>query len=88
MEAGAKTGGEWLAHCRSILGGEQSKTGRVWQKAGTRDRRLLLLLAGCRGVELSRLVAVEWSGLSAGLRSGIECGLRRFGKWADEVCQE
>mgnify|MGYP001003679052 FL=1 len=84
----AATAGQWLAQCFDILGGGQSKTGRAWREGSRNDRRLLLMLSGRTGAGLSKAVDNDWEQLPPAVRAQVVAGLKRFKRWADEVCQE
>lgn len=73
-----------LAEVRAILGGERDPMRAVWdESASGKDRRLLLLFAGCtNGFEQERLRGKAWGDLPAEVRSQIKDGLRRFKRWA------
>lgn len=80
--------GQWLAQCFDILGGRQSKTGRAWREGSRNDRRLLLALSGRTSAYWSALVDRAWDELPAPVQAQVVAGLKRFKRWADEVCQE
>lgn len=77
-----------FARCFEILKGRRSKTGRAWREGFTRDRRLLLMLSGRTGAGLSKAVDNDWEQLPPAVRAQVVAGLKRFKRWADEVCQE
>jgi len=79
---------ECFARCFEILKGRRSKTGRAWREGSTRDRRLLLALSGRAGLNALTAVDMTWEELPEPVRAQIVAGLRRFKRWADEVCQE
>lgn len=73
---------ERLAEARAILGGQYSPIAHIWDEvAKSRDRRLILAIAGKNGPEWSQVADLEWRQLSPELRSGIVGGLRRFADW-------
>jgi len=77
-----------FARCFEILKGRRSKTGRAWREGSTRDRRLLLAVSGRAGLNALTAVDMDWEELPEPVRAQIVAGLRRFKRWADEVCPE
>lgn len=73
-----------LAEARAILGGVRDPLRAVWdQSASDKDRRVLLLLAGCsNGFEQAHYAGRAWGDLSAEIRGRIRAGLKRFRTWA------
>ena len=73
-----------LAEVRAILGGVRDPLRAVWdESASSKDRRVLLLLAGCsNGFEQSHYSGRAWGDLSAELRGRIRAGLKKFRTWA------
>lgn len=73
-----------LAEARAVLSGARDPLRAVWdESANEKDRRLLLLLAGCsNGFEQAALTPKAWGDLRPEIRSRIKCGLAKFRKWA------
>ena len=73
-----------LAEARAILGGARDPLRAAWdESASDKDRRLLLLLAGCsNGFEQSQFAGRAWGELRPEIRSRIRGGLAKFRKWA------
>lgn len=73
-----------LAEARAILGGARDPLRAVWDdSANDKDRRLLLLLAGCaNGFEQSTFAGKAWGDLRPEIRSRIRGGLAKFRRWA------
>jgi len=75
-----------LVECRAILGGERDKFRAVWDfQATTRDRRVLLAMAGEAPQAAGRLAGRAWCDLSAHTRGEVLRGLGRFAGWADKL---
>jgi len=49
---------------------------------------LLLALSGRAGLNALTAVDMDWEELPEPVRAQIVAGLRRFKRWADEVCPE
>lgn len=73
-----------LAEARAILGGVRDPLRAMWDdSASDKDRRLLLLLAGCEDIyKWGLLVGCSWGDLKPELRSRIRVGLAKFRRWA------
>lgn len=75
-----------LVECRAILGGERDPLREVWdERAGAKDRRLLLAMAGASAADAARRVGSSWCDLPASMRGDIARGLGRFRDWAARV---
>lgn len=75
-----------LVECRAILGGEYDAMRAVWDhQATSKDRRLLLAMAGRQERELRYLADKAWGDLSVDNRESIRAGLRRFRAWSEKV---
>lgn len=75
-----------LVECRAILGGERDQFRVVWDdQASTRDRRVLLAMAGEPVQAAGRLAGRAWCDLSAHTRGEVLRGLGRFAAWADKL---
>ena len=72
-----------LAEVRAILGGVRDPLRAVWDESATnKDRRVLLLLAGCSEFERAHYAGKGWGDLRAELRGRIRSGLKKFRTWA------
>jgi len=75
-----------LVECRAILGGERDPFRVVWdEQATSKDRRVLLAMAGEPGAMVARRAGYAWCDLSAHTRGEILRGLGRFGAWAEKL---
>lgn len=75
-----------LEECRSILAGNRDRLRVVWdEQATSKDRRLLLAMAGKASSMASRLIGLPWVDLSQETRVAIAGGLRRWREWAERV---
>lgn len=75
-----------LVECRAILGGERDAFRVVWDdQATTRDRRVLLAMAGEPPQAAGRLAGRSWCDLSAHTRGEVVRGLGRFAGWAEKM---
>lgn len=75
-----------FAKFHAIIGGEFDPLRAVWdERASTKDRRLLVAMAG-GSVTLANLYAGRsWCDLPAEMRCDIAGGLRRFKEWAGRL---
>lgn len=75
-----------LVECRAILGGERDPFRAVWdEQATTKDRRLLLMMAGEPQGGAGRLAGRAWCDLPADLRGQVVIKLQRFTVWAERL---
>jgi hypothetical protein len=75
-----------LEECRAILGGERDRLRVVWdEQATSKDRRLLLAMAGHAQSMAGRLSSRAWCDLLPETRTAIAGGLRRWREWAERV---
>lgn len=75
-----------LVECRAVLGGERDAFRLVWdEQATTKDRRLLLAMAGEPAAMAGRLAGRAWCDLSAELRGNVKAGLKRFAAWSERL---
>lgn len=78
--------GEWLSVLRGVLGAERDPMLLVWaEQATTKDRRLLLAMAGEPPGSARILAGRAWLDLSPELRARVKGGLRRFSAWAGRL---
>ena len=72
------------AECRAVLGGARDAFRAVWDEQATqKDRRQLLLMAGCAVPLVSRRLSCAWLDLPVEVRAEIKAALRRFKAWAE-----
>lgn len=75
-----------LAEARAILGGERDRLRAVWDdRAGVKDRRLLLAMAGCTVAQAGLYARLSWCDLRPEVRADVAGGLRRFRAWAEAL---
>ena len=75
-----------LVECRAILGGERDPFRAVWdEQATTKDRKLLLMMAGEPVGSAGRLSGLAWCDLRADLRGQVVIKMKRFASWAEKL---
>lgn len=75
-----------LVECRAILGGERDPFRVVWdEQATSRDRRLLLAMAGEPAGMAGRLAGRSWCDLSPEVRGEVKRGIARFRAWSEKL---
>lgn len=75
-----------LAECFEIIGGRRDEFAFVWEEQATsKDRRLLLVLAGEPATLAARKAGRAWLDLPAKQRGDIKRALAKFKAWAERL---
>jgi len=78
--------GAVLAECWRVLGGGHDPLRAVWdEQTTTKDRRLLMAMAGMAKSRIDKRVGWAWCDLSPEDRVSIKGGLRRWSAWAGRL---
>lgn len=75
-----------LVECRAIIGGEHDAFLLVWdEQASSKDRRVMLTLAGEPPQSAGFYAGYAWRDLSPEMRGRITGAMRRFKTWSERL---